>query len=107
MPATSRSAAPSRTPSRSARRAAAARPAAPTRRPSLARRPVASPADAQAQSGVLAASDAPTQRALLGGQVLLQGDPGYDAARGAHNTTYDKRPAAIVQPRQVSEIRHV
>jgi FAD/FMN-containing dehydrogenase len=37
-------------------------------------------------------------RAAVGGVVLAPGDRGYHAARSAHNTVYDRRPAVIVRP---------
>src|SRR5262245_2278076 len=91
MPATSRTAAPSRTPSRSARRAAAAtRPFAPSRRHSFVRRATAQPAE------ILQPSDARTLRALFGERLVLPTDAAFEAGRMAHNLAFDKRPAAIV-----------
>jgi FAD/FMN-containing dehydrogenase len=36
-------------------------------------------------------------RALLGGQALLPGDPGYDQARTVWNATVDRRPGLVVR----------
>jgi UDP-N-acetylenolpyruvoylglucosamine reductase len=43
-------------------------------------------------------------RALVGGDVHVPGDPGYDAARACFNITVDQRPAAIVEPRGAEEV---
>jgi UDP-N-acetylenolpyruvoylglucosamine reductase len=43
-------------------------------------------------------------RALVGGDVHVPGDPGYDAARACFNVTVDQRPAAIVEPRNAEEV---
>jgi FAD/FMN-containing dehydrogenase len=56
-----------------------------------------------------AARDLPTTdlrslRDALRGQVLVDGDPGYDAARGVHNTHYDRRPVAIVRPADAIDV---
>jgi FAD/FMN-containing dehydrogenase len=42
--------------------------------------------------------------ARFGDQLLLPGDAGYEPARFAHNLGYDRRPAAIVRPRDAQEI---
>jgi FAD/FMN-containing dehydrogenase len=39
-----------------------------------------------------------TLRDALGGRVIVPGDAAYDGARSAHNTLFDRRPAAIVRP---------
>ncbi len=43
-------------------------------------------------------------RALVGGDVHVPGDAGYDAARACFNITVDQRPAAIVEPRSAEEV---
>ena len=43
-------------------------------------------------------------RALVGCNVHLPGDPGYDAGRACFNLTVDQRPAAIVEPRNAEEV---
>jgi hypothetical protein len=43
-------------------------------------------------------------RALVGGDVHVPGDPGYDAGRACFNVTVDQRPAAIVEPRNAEEV---
>lgn len=44
-------------------------------------------------------------RAQLRGRVLLPGNDGYDSARRILNPSFDKRPALIVQPTGVTDIR--
>ena len=44
-------------------------------------------------------------RARLRGRVLLPGHAGYDDARRILNPTFDKRPALVVQPAGVADIR--
>ncbi len=44
-------------------------------------------------------------RAQLRGRVLLAGNEGYDQARMVLNPSFDKRPALIVQPTGVADIR--
>jgi hypothetical protein len=44
-------------------------------------------------------------RARLRGRLLLAGNPGYDDARRIRNPAFDKRPALIVQPTGVADIR--
>jgi UDP-N-acetylenolpyruvoylglucosamine reductase len=46
-------------------------------------------------------------RALVGGDVHVPGDPGYDAGRACFNVTVDQRPAAIVEPRSAEEVATV
>ncbi|KQX07240.1 MULTISPECIES: FAD-binding oxidoreductase [unclassified Leifsonia] len=41
------------------------------------------------------------------GAVILPDDPGYDAARAAWNLSVDQRPAAVVTPADVEEVRAV
>jgi FAD/FMN-containing dehydrogenase len=41
----------------------------------------------------------------LEGQLLLQGDAGYDEARLLLNPSFDKHPALIVQPTEVADIQ--
>src|SRR5882757_908814 len=40
----------------------------------------------------------------LRGQIILPGDPGYDLARKVYNALIDKRPAGIVQCRDVADV---
>lgn len=44
-------------------------------------------------------------KAQLRGRLLLAGDDGYDAARRILNPSFDKRPALVVQPTGVADIR--
>ncbi len=76
----------------------AAAPAAPSAHPRSARpdRPTASPG--------VPGSDLRAIRAAIGGRVLVDGDAGYDEARGAHNTHYDRRPALIVRPESAIDV---
>jgi UDP-N-acetylenolpyruvoylglucosamine reductase len=46
-------------------------------------------------------------RALVGGDVHVPGEPGYDAGRACFNVTVDQRPAAIVEPRNAEEVATV
>ena len=87
-PSSARPAAPVRSPRR---QSPATRPVAPARRPALARR-AARPVE------LLGSADARMLRARFGAQLLLPGDDAYEAGRFGHNTSYDKRPAAIVRP---------
>ncbi|MEW5916300.1 MAG: FAD-dependent oxidoreductase, partial [Gemmatimonadota bacterium] len=41
----------------------------------------------------------------LRGRLLLAGDEGYDSARQVLNPSFDKRPALVVQPTGVADIR--
>jgi FAD/FMN-containing dehydrogenase len=45
-------------------------------------------------------------RAQLGGMVFLPGEPEHDASRRIWNAMIDKRPALIVRPSGVADIRH-
>jgi len=72
--------------------------------------PVAGPATsaaaalAPASSSPLGAVDLRALRDAVSGQVLVDGDAGYDAARGLHNTHYDRKPAAIVRPADAIDV---
>jgi FAD/FMN-containing dehydrogenase len=44
-------------------------------------------------------------RRRVEGQVLLPGEPGYDAARQVWNAAVDRRPAAIVRPAGVADVQ--
>src|SRR3954466_6021022 len=88
-PSPARPAAPVRNPRR---QGPAARPVGPARRPALARR-------AARRAELLSSADARMLRARFGAQLLLPGDDAYEGGRFGHNTSYDKRPAAIVRPR--------
>lgn len=46
-------------------------------------------------------------RALLGDNLHLPGDPGYDAARLPWNVAVDQRPAAVALPRTAVEVANV
>src|SRR5262245_31613161 len=70
-----------------------AAPAAPLRAPAPATEPAVTGSDLRAL------------RAAIGGRVLTPGDPGYDDARGVHNTLYaDRRPAVIVRPETAIDV---
>src|SRR3954468_2407245 len=43
-------------------------------------------------------------RDAVSGEVLVDGDAGYDAARGLHNTHFVGRPAAIVRPADAIDV---
>jgi FAD/FMN-containing dehydrogenase len=43
-------------------------------------------------------------RARFGAQLLLPGDAAYEAGRFGHNTGFDRRPAAIIRPRDAQGI---
>ncbi len=76
----------------------AAAPAAPSARPTV-------PSQVATTTGAaLPGSDLRALRAAVGGRVLVEGDAGYDAARGAHNTHYDRRPAVIVRPESAIDV---
>jgi FAD/FMN-containing dehydrogenase len=51
--------------------------------------------------------DAVALRRLIGGPVLVPGEDGYDAARGAFNLTVDQRPALIAEPGSREEVAAV
>ena len=68
------------------------------------------PQDLEAVTGdgrqiTIPARDIADLRARLRGHVLLAGDAGYDQARQILNPSFDKRPALIVQPTGVADIR--
>src|SRR5512134_234951 len=54
---------------------------------------------------VLARSALDELRQRLRGALLLSGDPGYDEARRVLNASIDKRPALVVQPTGVADVR--
>ncbi len=93
-PAPARTAAPVRSPRRPS---TGTRTVAPARRAALARRDVRA-------AEVLSHSDVRTLRARFGERLVLPGDSGYETGRFAHNLGYDRRPAAIVRPRDAQEI---
>ena len=45
-------------------------------------------------------------KASLRGPLLLGGDPGYDESRRVLNRSIDKRPALVVQPTGVADVRN-
>jgi FAD/FMN-containing dehydrogenase len=45
-------------------------------------------------------------KAALRGSLLLAGDPGYEDARRVLNRSIDMRPALVVQPTGVADVRH-
>ncbi len=45
-----------------------------------------------------------TLHAAIRGQVVVNGDPGFDALRGVHNTRFDRTPAAIVRPADALDV---
>jgi FAD/FMN-containing dehydrogenase len=68
------------------------------------------PVDVEAITGagervVLTSAALADLKARLRGGLLLAGDAGYDDARRILNPTFDKRPALIVQPTGVADIR--
>src|SRR3989337_2447497 len=46
-----------------------------------------------------------TLKANFGGEVLLPGDGGYDAARTVFNAMIDRRPAVIAQPADTADVQ--
>jgi FAD/FMN-containing dehydrogenase len=66
--------------------------------------------DVKAVSGdgrpvALAKSDLQALRDALRGPLLLPGEPGYDQARHVLNMSIDRRPALVVQPTGVADVR--
>ena len=59
--------------------------------------PRAAPASAPSP---LAPVDLRALRDAIGGEVIVAGDATYDAARGIHNTHFDRQPGVIVRPRR-------
>jgi FAD/FMN-containing dehydrogenase len=59
---------------------------------------------APASSSPVAAADLRALRDAVSGQVLVDGDAGFDAARGLHNSHYDRKPAAIVRPADAIDV---
>lgn len=57
------------------------------------------------QSVTLTARSLTDLKAQLRGRLLLANDNGYDTARQVLNPSFDKRPALIVQPTGVADIR--
>jgi FAD/FMN-containing dehydrogenase len=57
------------------------------------------------KSVTLKAADINALKGQLRGRVLLAGNDGYDQARRILNPSFDKRPALIVQPTGVADIR--
>ena len=46
-------------------------------------------------------------RALLHGDIVAPGDPGWDEARQAWNLTVDQRPAAVALPESAADVAAV
>ena len=59
---------------------------------------------APASSSPLGAADLRALRDAISGQVLVDGDAGFDAARGLHNTHYDRKPGGIVRPADAIDV---
>ena len=74
--------------------AALAAPVTPTRSAT----PVATPEPA------LSGADLRALRAAVTGRVLVPGDPGYDEARGIHNTHFLRQPAVVVRPETAVDV---
>ncbi|HEY3336655.1 MAG TPA: FAD-binding oxidoreductase [Candidatus Limnocylindrales bacterium] len=55
----------------------------------------------------LGTADLRALRDAVSGQVLVEGDPGFDAFRGLHNTHYSRKPAAIVRPADAIDVSRV
>jgi FAD/FMN-containing dehydrogenase len=79
------------------RQSPAAGPVAPARRRAPARRFVRSETH-------VAPADVRMLRARFGSRLLLPGEAAYEAGRLGHNTVFDRRPAAIVQPADAQEV---
>ena len=75
----------------------AAAPAAPVT-PTRSVTPVATPEPA------LSGADLRALRAAVTGRVLVPGDPGYDEARGIHNTHFLRQPAVVVRPESAVDV---
>lgn len=60
--------------------------------------------DTAASADTAAGADTAAFRAALRGELLLPGDPGWDAARRGWQLLVDQRPAAIVVARDVDDI---
>ncbi len=52
----------------------------------------------------LSGADLRALRAAVNGRVLVAGDPGYDDARGVHNTHFLRQPAVIVRPESAIDV---
>ena len=50
-------------------------------------------------------ADIATMKAGLRGEVIRREDPGYDDARRVFNAAVDRRPALVVRPVDVGDIR--
>ncbi len=72
--------------------------AAPAALPTPAPIPVRRMASGSVQDHYLEPRELRALRSVVRGKVLVEGDFGYDAARGIQNTIYDRRPAVIVRP---------
>ncbi|MGH7462732.1 MAG: hypothetical protein ACREMA_17115, partial [Longimicrobiales bacterium] len=57
------------------------------------------------QQVTLSARSVADLKAKLRGRLLLASDAGYDSARMILNPSFDKRPALIVQPTGVADVR--
>ncbi len=65
--------------------------------------PHRAPAPVTADSPI-SGTDLRALRAAIGGRVLVPGDPGFDDARGVHNSHYDRQPAVIVRPETAIDV---
>ncbi len=63
-----------------------------------------SAAAAPVSSSPLGAADLRALRDAVSGEVLVAGDPRFDAVRGLHNTHYSRTPAAIVRPADAIDV---
>jgi FAD/FMN-containing dehydrogenase len=52
----------------------------------------------------LAPIDLRALRDAIRGEVIVAGDPRFDAIRGLHNTHYDRKPGAIVRPADAIDV---
>ena len=52
----------------------------------------------------LSGTDLRALRAAIGGRGARPGRPGYDDARGVHNSHYDRQPAVIVRPETAIDV---
>ena len=49
-------------------------------------------------------ADIDSLRSAVSGDVLVQGDPGYDEARRIWNAQIDRRPAVVVMPSETKDV---
>ncbi|HJU72235.1 MAG TPA: FAD-binding oxidoreductase [Gemmatimonadaceae bacterium] len=76
----------------------------------IVKRPLRLPVDVEAVTGdgervVLTTKALEDLKAMLRGKLILAGESGYDEARTLLNPSFDKKPAVVIQPTGVADIR--